>query len=261
MAVVKKEEGKLPFGFYSKKSKKINTLYSCLTGAIIVFVFILFRNITNNLFVCILVCFLYFSVSILLISYNSNLAHKAIRKFYKDLDFNKLENSLQEILKENLHSETRNLLLIDFANILLNYNKERALLMWNNVKEPISNNVVYHIFQINFLIEQEKFDEAKSYMDIFKVRYSNKIYQAIYDSICIMYQVYATTEIIENIEKKVAWNKKNRFDKINKCSLLMRYFYSRGQLDHAIKYAVMIKEEDSNCIEINKFIDQILKEE
>ena len=41
----------------------------------------------------------------------------------------------------------------------------------------------------------------------------------------------------------------------------MRYFYSRGQLDKAIKYAVMIKEEDSNCIEINKFIDQILKEE
>lgn len=261
MAIVKNEIGRMPYGFYTKKSRTINTILSCVAGFLTFIVLVVLYFMTKNYLLTALITFLFFLSCVLLIAFHSNLEHKAIQAFYKDLDFVKLESKLQSFLKENLHSQTRNVILLDFSNILLSYDKERALLMWRNTKEPPVNKFLYHAFEINFLLFEAKFEEAKSLIDVYKVRYPGKMYQYLTSILELSLTIYSTNEIIEDIEKKLIWNKNNRFDKICKYSTLMYYFYSRGMKDKAIHYAKMIKEENAGCTEIDKNIEKILREE
>lgn len=128
MAIIKNEQGKLPYGRYTKKSNNIANVCSFLCGFFIVVIFILLYKITNKFGLSILVAVCIFLISTLIISVLANLGNTVLTDFYKDLDFKRLEKRYQDILKENLHSESRNVILIDFANILLNYDRERALL-------------------------------------------------------------------------------------------------------------------------------------
>ena len=247
MAIIKNEQGKLPYGRYTKKSNIIANISSVMCGFLIVILFVLIHKITNNLVMSFLVAFSFFLVSTFVISVLANLASKVLVDFYKDLDFRKLEKSYQKILKENLHSESRNVILIDFANILLNYDKERALLMWKSTKEPSFNKHIYHALKINFLIAEEK-EEGKVHMNI-----ANNLELGL--------KIVSSLEIIEDIEKHILLPKNNRFVKITNCANLMRYFYSRNMVEHAIVYANIIKKENAGCTEIDKLVCEVLKEE
>lgn len=261
MAIIKNEQGKLPYGRYTKKSNIIANISSVMCGFLIVILFVLIHKITNNLVMSFLVAFSFFLVSTFVISVLANLASKVLVDFYKDLDFRKLEKSYQKILKENLHSESRNVILIDFANILLNYDKERALLMWKSTKEPSFNKHIYHALKINFLIAEEKYDEAASLIESYRELYKGKVHMNIANNLELGLKIVSSLEIIEDIEKHILLPKNNRFVKITNCANLMRYFYSRNMVEHAIVYANIIKKENAGCTEIDKLVCEVLKEE
>ena len=183
MAIIKNEQGKLPYGRYTKKSNNIANVCSFLCGFFIVVIFILLYKITNKFGLSILVAVCIFLISTLIISVLANLGNTVLTDFYKDLDFKRLEKRYQDILKENLHSESRNVILIDFANILLNYDRERALLLWKNTKEPTINKHIYHALKINFLIAEEKYDEAEIMIETYRRLYHGKVHANIADNL------------------------------------------------------------------------------
>ncbi|MBE6131071.1 MAG: hypothetical protein E7183_05055 [Erysipelotrichaceae bacterium] len=260
MKVIKSEEGKLSYGRFTKRSQRIaNLLMIPVTIVTIIFEFVLY-NLLDSWLLSILLSIIVLIILSLIISYNCNFLQKALNKYYKDFDFVSFETTIQLYLKEDLHSETRNEILMQFANLLLNYDKERAFLMWKNVKEPIINKFIYHTYEINFLIEEGKIAEAKSLIEIYKLRYPSKMYEQQYNHMKLILQIHESNELIDDIEFKLLGNKMKFYKIVAYCNLVY-YYHTRGLKDQTKKYIKLLEEENALFTEINKLITNVIEEE
>ena len=230
-----------------------------VTIVTIIFEFVLY-NLLDSWLLSILLSIIVLIILSLIISYNCNFLQKALNKYYKDFDFVSFETTIQLYLKEDLHSETRNEILMQFANLLLNYDKERAFLMWKNVKEPIINKFIYHTYEINFLIEEGKIAEAKSLIEIYRLRYPAKMYEPQYNNMKLILQIHESNELIDDIEYKLLDNKKTFYKIVAYCNLIY-YYYTRGIKDQALKYSKLLEEENALFPEVKKLMNDVVDEE
>ena len=261
MVVVKNEVGKLPYGSYTKKDHVLSIIVEIFVGLFVGALFILMFILTDSFILSLLSCVIPFVVLVFIVGTQFNQLNRVLKKYEKDFDFNALESKLQLFLGNKLHSESRNELLMQYANLLLNYDKERALIMWRNVKPCAVQHLVCNYYNIIFEIEKGNFDNAKDLYNIFKVKYQGKMYEFFYKSIENQLLVFASDEICEDVESKIVYNPKKRFSVVNHLCLLLHYYYSRGIIDKAKEYALLIKKENAGFIEIDKLVKRVLEEE
>lgn len=261
MAVFKKEKDRLPYGYYTKKDYK----NACIMSTILIFsaiaLFVLIVNLFGKMFISLSIFFISLFCIILFIGTRFNQFNRLFKQYFKDLDFNKLEEKLQLFMKENLHSESRNELLMQYSNLLLNYDEERAFKMWENVKEPELNKWIYHFYEISMLINQEKYDEAKSLLKIFKIRYSKKIFEYYRNTLELTLLIEINNEEIVDFEKLNFNNKANNLNNLMAYTRAMKYYDTRGKKELAVKYALLIKEANVGFKEIDKIVEKVLNQE
>lgn len=258
MKIVKNEPGKLPYGSYTKKDRSLSIVVGVVLGLFLGGMFIFLRHLTNEFLLSLLIVIVIAVVIIYIIALKGNQLNNAIKKYIKTLDIIELEHTFQTYLKENLHSESRNLLLMQYANILLDYNQERAFILWQNVKEPLVDKFVYHLYQINFLIAEKKFDEAKSLIELFRLRYPSKKFDFIYERTKLSLTIKGTTEIIDDLESKFQYNDKIKIQRLNAYFHFMIYYHTRGDIEFSKKYALLIKEENANITVIDDYVKKVL---
>lgn len=261
MKVIKGEKGKLPYGTYDKKENRKKLLFTILTAFIAVIISLKLGELLNNVYISLLiVCPIEFLLLLFFVG-GMNGLNVAMNIFFKDCNFKNFEVKMQYYMKNNLHSASRNELLMQYSNLLLSYDPERAFLMWNNVKRPIVNEFIYEFYEIQFIIASKEYDKAKELLNAYKLKYSKKQYQA--SSILLEYKlkILSTNDIIDDIESKLIYNKNNLYNKVVVLSYCMLYYDSRGFLDKAVHYANLIKDLNVHITLIDKQAEDVLKKE
>ena len=261
MKVIKGEKGKLPYGTYSKKDNKKKLLFTLVTAFIAVVASLKLGELFNNIYLALLFVLPIEFLLLLFVVGGMNGLNVAMNIFFQDCNFKNFEAKMQYYMKNNLHSESRNDLLMQYANLLLSYDRKRAFLMWDNVKRPIINKAIYDFYEIQFIIASKDYDKAKDLLSEYKQKYTNKQYLAATNLLEYKIKILSTNEIIEDIESKLIYNKKNLYNKVVTLSYLMLYYDSRGFLDKAVYYAKLIKDFNVHITEIDNKIEEILKKE
>lgn len=118
MAVFKKEKGRLPYGYYTKKDFKNATIASFILIFLAVIVFGVIEYLFSLFYLSLGIFCILFFIIFFYIGTRFNQFNRVLRQYLKDLDFNKLEQKLQLFMQEALHSESRNELLMQYANVL-----------------------------------------------------------------------------------------------------------------------------------------------
>ncbi len=263
---IKNEEGKLPYGTCSEKERKkfIKTFLLSLLALVIVLIEIIFEIAINNLVIGLILIWFIVTLYILFLitnKMNNDPLIKANNKFYETLNFEEFEKSIEEISKENLHSETIKLVMCYYANNLFTVDMKKAIEIIDNIDIPTSNFVrhLYDIMQILKYVNLDNQEEVKCLLDIYN---SNKKYNKLQFSqmkkqINKVYISRYTEEVIEklNEDKKPA----NKFLEIDKYLGLMLYYDKRKNKEKAIYYANKILEMNSNLHEYNNSAKQILE--
>ena len=261
MAVFKKEKNRLPYGYYTKKDFNNATITSFVLTVSSFLIFGVFQFLFKLFYLSLCILFVLLIVTFFIVGTRFNQFNRCFKQYIRDLDFNKLEERLQFFMKQNLHSESRNELLMQYANLLLNYDVDRACMMWKNVKEPEINKWIYDMYKITMLSNSGQLDEANSFFKIFKIKYKGKFYNYYQNLIELHILVNCSNEEIVDFEKRNSFTKNNRFDMIMAYARAMKYYYTRGKIDLAKKYALLIKEENAGFTEIDKIVVEVLKEE
>lgn len=261
MKVIKGEKGKLPYGTYSKKDNIKKLLFTLVTAFIAVVASLKLGELFNNIYLALLfVCPIEFLLLLFFVG-GMNGLNVAMNIFFQDCNFKNFEVKMQYYMKNNLHSASRNELLMQYSNLLLSYDPERAFLMWNNVKRPIINEFIYDFYEIQFIIASKDYDKAKELLSAYKQKYTKKQFHAATNLLEYKLKILSTNEIIEDIESKLIYNKNNLYNKVIVLSYCMLYYDSRGFLDKAVHYAKLIKDLNVNITLIDMQVEKVLKKE
>ena len=260
MKIFSKEEGRLPYGYYTKSDFKKAQIASLIAGVLIATIFLLIYHFSNNLLISVAIFVILFLIYFFICGTKFNQLNKVLKEYISDLDFKKLEDKLQMFMKENLHSASRNELLMQFSNILLNHDKERAYKMFENVKEPSLNKWIFEYYQVNMLLNKKDFDNAKMLFETFKIKYSNKVSKYYYNTMELNILINCESDEIVDFENRNMYFKNNRFDKIMAYTRAMKYYHSRNKVESAKKYANLIKNENAKFTEIDKLVEEVLYE-
>ena len=261
MKIIKGEKGNLPYGTFDKNENKKKLLFTLATAFVAVVVSLKLGELLNNINLALLFVLPVEFILLLIFVGGMNGLSVAMNLFFKDCNFKNFEAKLQYYMKNNLHSASRNELLMQYANLLLSYDIERAFLMWKNVKRPIINEFIYDFYEIQFVIASKEYDKAKELLSAYKLKYSNKKYFAASNLLEYKLKILSTNDIIEDIESKLIYTKNNLYNKVVVLSYCMLYYDSRGFLDKALEYAKQIKDLNVHITLIDKQIEEVLKKE
>ncbi len=177
---------------------------------------------------------------------------KILFEINQNMDYEAFELKIDEVLKNNIHPETYNFLLIIKTNYLFSYDLSKALELFQTIKEPENNKYLdlYHSVLIEGLIHLGKYDEAWETIERMKDPLKSKF--------TYFYKVFCTNEKIENIEAIYPTNQKNQFSNASSLYTKMKYYESRGDtlkaqelakelLEYAPKLLFFKEEAAKNC--------------
>lgn len=236
---------------FSKRDLYIQ--YAMFIGLFIVTIILclLFNYFNVDYYYVIILIPIFLIIYAIIVNKTSTL-NKILSKINYDLDYESFNNQVEQLLLTNIHSETINALLLLKSNYLISYNLEEAIKLFSKVTIPTNKMYrnIYNIVDIEMLINQKKFDEAKEKINCLK----NKNKETLQN----LLNVYGTEEIIPNIEILYPHNKKLKY--FNACSLntKMYYYYSRHDEENALKYAKELKNYSPKLLEFVKEADEII---
>ncbi len=253
---------KIPFGYYSRRHYVICTAIIAVIIAVLFFLtfkFVLddFMNIIWFLPLVGIVTFILMFLTIIL----TNPYLKAVKKFYKDLNYKELNESLNKLYEENLHDEIRSEIMSIQSNFLIIIDKRHALDMFKEIKVPNNKNVLntYEAVEIIMAINTDK-EKANELLTKFIQKNGRKVRgltNKLVENLELLYTIFHSDEYISDIENK--FKETNRFTKINKYSALMTYYFTRNDINKAKDYAQMILDEKTLFKQINDEAQEILK--
>lgn len=255
--MISKEKGKLAYGTFSKKQAVFTWVNSSIV-AIIWMVLFFIKMFTFIEFV-ILMTICVFSVAIIT-SFSLNVARKAEFKFFKNLDINELETSLNNINKEKLHSQTIINLKIILSNYMFMFDLEKGFELFESIDEPTIKPEMakYQMIKIIYFINKgnkelalkliEEYNNNKNYPKVFKKSLNNTK------------DILYSEKEIKDIEKKLLKNTNINLRKIQAYNSLMIYFNVRKNFEKAKYYANKILNLNTKCYEYNKQAEKIINE-
>ncbi len=211
----------LPIGILSKKD--IHLQYGLWAGIILIIVIlVVILSILNiNVWYSFLALPLILPVFII-VTLKTDTLRKILYEINQNMDYEAFELKIDEALRNNIHPETYNFLLIMKTNYLFSYNLPKALELFQTIKKPENNKYLdlYYSVLVEGLIHLRKFDEAYQTIELMKDSLKSKF---IY-----FYKVFCTNEKIENIEAIYPINQKNKFSNASSLYTKMKYYESRG---------------------------------
>lgn len=260
MAVVKGEKGKLPYGIYSKKHNFLNNFLFFILFTIIMIISV--YAILNIGFVLGLIILI--SLSSILFIFLSNCLNEFMnikKRYFKTLDFNQFSEDINKILNNNIHSETKKSVILEYCNIMFLYDKQKAYEMFEELDEsnvPFIKDF-YETIKVVYFFNKGNYELCIKLIDEFINKTTSK-FNIQKNTLINFKQIFLTTEEIKDFETKVLkTNKKNKYIEINNYNILMLYYYYRSDIAKAKNYAKKIIELKTNCKELNLSALEILE--
>lgn len=260
MAVIKGEKGKLPYGIYSKKHNFLNTFLFLILFTIIMIISVYIILNIGFVLGLIITCILTF-ISIIFLSNVLNEFIKVKKRYFKTLDFNQFTEDINKILNNNIHSETKKSVILEYCNIMFLYDKQKAYEMFEQLDEP---NVplgkdLYEVIKIIYFFNKGNYELCIKLIDEFINKTTSK-FNIQKNTLINFKQIFLTTEEIKDFETKVLQtSKKSKYAEINNYNTLMLYYYFRSNFEKASIYAKKIIELKTNCKELNSSALEILE--
>ena len=251
----------LPYGFYTRKH--YNTFLAIFLGlsALSIFVTILMykHNVLNHPFLYIFVELLFLLIAFAFAHLFGNPLLKALRKFYKTCNFDKLRRSIGEMLKYKMHGETSKELILTMLRYMYFVNASEADSVFVLVLPPTKkyNKYLYSILKIRHLILTDKLEEATKEID--KVNPKLRSKDKEYIQLDLLLQIAKNKVSIGEIEKRIKTNSKYEYINVRNSYTLMRYFQYYSDYKKAKVYAKTVRDNGPKFYELADEADDILK--
>lgn len=262
MNVIKGEKGKLPYGIYSKKHNFLNTFLFLILFTIIMIISVYIILNIGFVLGLLITCILTF-ISIIFLSNAINEFIKVKKRYFKTLDFTQFSKDIDKILNENIHSETKKSVILEYCNIMFIYDKQKALEMFEQLDEPNVPLVkdLYEAIKVVYFFNKGNYELCIKLIDEFVNKTNSKL-NVQKNALINFKQIFLTTEEIKDFETKILkTNKKNKYMEINNYNALMLYYYFRNDLQKAKIYAQKIIDLKTNCLELNSSAFEILEKQ
>ena len=197
----------LPDGVLDKKEINAQYItYGCI--AIVAFILVIVFSITNVNGWFILFLIPIAVIAVLFVGVKCSRLRIILNKVNNDLDFIEFNKMIDESLANNISPETFNYLLILKINYLFSYDVKLGIELFSNVKAPTNKRykALYDIVEVEYYIHKKEFDLAFQKLQIIQEPHKS--------SLSYFYKVFATNDIINNIESVYPINQKMRFNNI-----------------------------------------------
>ena len=244
----------LPDGIFDKK--EINAQYITYGFiALVAFVLIIIFNILNinGWYAALLIPPAV--IVVLFVGVKCSRLRAILNKVNNDLDFLEFNKMIDETLSNNISPETYNYLLILKINYLFSYNVKQGIELFSNVKVPINKRYIsfYDIVEFEYYIHKKEYDLAFKKLQMIKEPHKS--------SLSYFYSVFATNDIINNIEAIYSTNQKIRFNNVTSSFVKMYYYETRGNHDLAINNAKDVLEYKSDLKYYNSLAQKVINNE
>lgn len=244
----------LPDGIFDKK--EINAQYITYGFiALVAFVLIIIFNIfnINGWYAALLIPPAV--IVVLFVGVKCSRLRAILNKINNDLDFLGFNKMIDETLSNNISPETYNYLLILKINYLFSYDVKQGLELFSNVKVPINKRYIsfYDIVEFEYYIHKKEYDLAFKKLQMIKEPHKS--------SLSYFYSVFATNDIINNIEAIYSTNQKIRFNNVTSSFVKMYYYETRGMHDLAINNAKDVLEYKSDLKYYNSLAQKVINNE
>lgn len=241
----------LPEGVFNKKDIIIQyIIYGFLFVAFFTIALIFNMNKINVLYT--LLFFPFAVIIVFFVSIKFNSMRKILNSINKELDIEKFNTLIEQTLKNNLHPESYNYLLLVKANYYLDCDQEVSIKLFEQTHRPNNKKkaLIYDVLEIEILITLKKYAEALE-----KINKLPNIYKPTLQN---YYSLYASNEEISNIEILFITNSKVPFTNLNSIFSLMYYYETRLNHDKALKYADKILEYNTKFEYMNKLAKDVI---
>lgn len=167
------------------------------------------------------------------------------------LSFKKFDEHITETLKNNLDPETANYLRLLRSNYMFAYDKQEGIRQFEEVKRPAAKIYipVYDMLKVLYYVNKGNFEQAGEELKFYKLKYPRS--EKSIKMLDLMFTVYTTREVVDDIERAVDMNSKIPFARLSNIYELMIYYSTRGQNERAQEYARLILEKDTDFQEWN----------
>lgn len=251
------KERTLPLGFFSIKQLMI--MFGSIFSIIVLYLIWVFA-LNLNPFVGLLLVFVITVIIIYILFVKLNKFNCAIKKINEEAIFNDFKNSLDLLLAENLHPETRGYVKTIYSNYLGSVNKEESIKMFDSITRP--NNKIYatmyDTMELLYYIKKKEYETTKNVLTKYRIKYPKN--NAFCNNVDLIIQIENTNNIINNVEQSFPINTSFKFQNISNAYTLAYYYKSRNDLNKAIYYADVILSNKSDLEEYNKFANEIKSE-
>lgn len=257
------EEKTLTDGFYSRfqeRSMKITVLFIFALGVIMV---LLWTNewkkpLWLGIILFAFVSFVIFIIAVKIIVMDNPLK-KAMTKVEKNACYSEFSKQMEKILKEPLNPNTRNYVKAIYANYTFLYDRDLGIKIIEDSVQPQNKTYVsvYDGVRIITLINLERFDDARSLLMTYKENYPLQPLGNMLDRLIV---VLGTFEEIPNVEAFYPLGTTRLFVDLSNSSTLMHYYFHRGKMDEAKKYATFILENANDFMQVKKEAQEVIDE-
>lgn len=245
MAVVKGEKGKLPYGIYSKKHNNLNNIFVFAWIALYI-IFVMLVMESEHFWILVMIMAIIWFVVLLVVVTLINPLNKAIRRAMDKLEIKEALSDMFDIMKNNLHSQSRTLVQIHCVNLLIDYDLEKAKMLFNSIQKPNENSIknIYYLVEMALLNTLGQYEEVKIKLEEFRMNFPKMIKQ--YESMKLALEIHSSTNEIENIQQKYPIDTKMKFLNVENATGLAKYYYTRGKKEEGEKFANFVKENGKN---------------
>lgn len=251
------KERTLPMGFYSMRFLLITLgCFFC----IITFYLLWSLVFKLNNFIGLALLFIGVFIAIILIFVKLNPLNRATKKINKEANFSDFKASLDLLLAENLHPETRSYVKMFYSNYLGSVNRDESIKMFESITRPSikSYAVTYDTLEILYYIKKQDYDAAQNMVEKHRIKYPKN--SAFCNNVELIIKIENSNNIIDNIEQSFPINTPLKFQNIGNAYTLAYYYNSRKELDKAKHYANIILSYNTDLDEYNKLAKEITNE-
>lgn len=157
--------------------------------------------------------------------------------------------------RENLHQSTISYLTALEALVLLYDNIDEAIALFDTTNYPSSarQNKIYSYIRMRFCLMVKDFEQAEYFIRIEKNTHRKL-------KLIMLYNIYALDNKIDNIEEHFKINSRICFKNIIVAYDLMRYYYTRGDINKSKYYAKFIIDQKIGYKYLTDLSERILND-
>lgn len=241
----------LPVGIFSKRD--LNVTYAFFVALFVIAIAIVFcaEYVSVYIWYALPVFFVLTAVIYGVVVQKTFALIKTLSYANREMSFQKFDDALSGILKNNLHPQSVCYLHILRANYLFAYDVAEGIKQFEETERPTAKQYVpyYDMLKVIYFINREAFEEAEAAFSYFKAVYPmQKKNIALLDRAI---KVYTTREEIPDIEALLSKGK-FPFAVLSDTYELMAYYTTRGNREKAKECAQKILQAHSDFAEWNK---------